>query len=278
MNRRMLFLVLACLIALSALPSAPGVQAAHGLPTALFDPNETGWFSVRNMTVAAHQNFFNSTAAQGYMMIDADRQEIGSQLRVSSVWQRNTDGRGWVSRSNLTSAQFADYWEQYLKDGYRLIDQDAYTSDGSLLYAGIWVQNKENLAWASLRNLTGAEFGTNFANYSRDGFMLVDTEAYNTSNGLRYSQIWVQNTGNIGWAALRDMTAAEYAEAFNNYRAEGYRVHDIESYLVGTTQRYAAIWIKNTNGRGWYAYRDLTAQAYGNLWPAARRGLSRHRF
>jgi CubicO group peptidase (beta-lactamase class C family) len=100
--------------------------------------------------------------------------------------------------------------------------------------------------------------------------MLVDTEAYSTPNGLRYSQIWVKNTGNIGWAALRDMTAAEYADAFTNYQAEGFRVHDIESYMVGSQQRYAAIWIQNTNGRGWYAYRDMTAQDYGNRWVQLR--------
>ena len=37
-------------------------------------------------------------------------------------------------------------------------------------------------------------------------------------------------------------------------------------------QRYAAIWVKNTNGRGWYAYRDMTAQEYGNRWLQLRDG------
>jgi CubicO group peptidase (beta-lactamase class C family) len=266
MNRRLLLFFLACLLAFGALPSAPQAQAAHGIPTALFDPTSTSWYSIRNMTPADHQNFFNSTAANGFMMIDAERHVINGQLRVSSVWQRNTDGRGWASRSNLTSAEFSAYWEQYRSEGYRLIDQEAYTVGGQLLYSGIWVENTENLGWASLRNLTGADFATNFATYSRDGFMLVDTEAYNTPSGLRYSQIWVENTQNIGWAALRDMTAEQYADAFATYRADGFRVHDIESYMVGSQQRYAAIWIKNTNGRGWYAYRDMTAQQYGNVW------------
>ena len=30
--------------------------------------------------------------------------------------------------------------------------------------------------------------------------------------------------------------------------------------------RYAGIWIKNGSGRGWYAYRDLTATGYRNRW------------
>ncbi|MBC8078052.1 MAG: hypothetical protein H7Y32_18385 [Chloroflexales bacterium] len=265
-TQRLLLLFMAALIAFAAAPPVPAARAAHGVPLALFDPNSTGWYSIRNMTVAAHQDFFNTKAAAGYMMIDAERLEISGQLRVSSVWQRNADGRAWASRSNLTSDEFHAYWVQYRNEGLRLIDQDAYPINGQLHYAGIWVQNVENLDWASYRNLTSDEFATYFDDFSKRGFILVDTEAYNTGDGLRYSQIWVKNTDGLGWIALRNMSSDEYAGYFSQYADEGYRVLDLESYQVGLSQRYAAIWIKNTNGRGWYAYRDMSAQDYGNRW------------
>lgn len=266
MIRRTVLLLLALLMALTAMPPVSPTHAAHGISLDLFDRTSIGWFSVRNMSVADHQDFFESTAAQGYMMIDAERHEINGQLRVSSVWQRNSDGRGWVSRSNLTSQEFGEVWDQYRREGFRLIDQDVYSVGGALRYAGIWIENKENLAWASLRNLTSEEFSAAFDDYRQRGLMLIDTEAYNTADGLRYSQIWVENKENLAWIALRNMTSTEYANAFDRYAAEGFRVHDIESYLTSGGQRYAAIWFKNTNGRGWYAYRDMTAKQYGDTW------------
>ncbi|NJM08503.1 beta-lactamase family protein [Candidatus Gracilibacteria bacterium] len=250
----------------SQLASARPAQAAAGISLAFFDPNSTGWFSVRNMTGADHQAFFDSTAAQGYIMIDAERHEIGDQLRHSSVWQRNTDGRGWASRSNLTSAEFSDYWDEYTKAGMRLIDQDTFEVDGELRYGGIWMENVENLGWFSYRNQTSAEFSEQFTAKSRDGFMLVDVEAYQIDGQQRYSQIWVENKNNLDWIERRDMTSQQYADYFDEYAARGMRVLDLESYRVGSQQRYAAIWVANTSGRGWYAYRDMTAQQYGNRW------------
>ena len=31
-------------------------------------------------------------------------------------------------------------------------------------------------------------------------------------------------------------------------------------------QNYAGIWVQNKNGRGWYEYRDMTSQEFGNKW------------
>jgi CubicO group peptidase (beta-lactamase class C family) len=266
MKRRQFLFVFVVLAMICAQFAAQPARAAGGAPLAFFDPNSTGWFSVRNMTGADHQAFFNSTAAQGYMMIDSERHEIDGQLRHSSVWQYNSDGRAWVSRSNLTSAQFSEYWQEYSDAGMRLIDQDAYPVNGEIRYAGIWMENVENLGWYSYRNQTSAEFSEQFAAKSRDGFMMVDVEAYQLDGQQRYSQIWVQNTTGLGWIERRNMTSQQYADYFDEYAAEGMRVFDLESYQIDGQQRYAAIWVENTNGRGWYAYRDMTAQQYSNRW------------
>ena len=251
----------------SLLPAAPA-RAAAGLGSALFDSASTGWLSVRNMTGAQHQEFFDAKVAEGtMMMIDAERIEIDGTLRVSSVWQTNSDKRDWASRSNLTSEQFSEYWAEYLRDGMRLIDQDAYQVDGQLRYAGIWIENKEGLEWASYRNQSSQEFAERFSEMKDGGFILVDVEAYGTAaGGLLYAQIWLKNSEGLGWVELRDMTAAQYADNFTQYADKGFRVLDIESYLIGGTQRYAAIWLENKSGRGWYAYRDMSAQQYSNRW------------
>lgn len=263
--------LLAVLLALAAAPQAPPAQAAAGAPLSLFDPASIGWLSVRNMAADDHQAFFDQKAGEGYMMIDAERIEIDGKLRVSSVWQANSDGRGWASRSNLTSDEFHSYWEQYRDAGYRLSDQDAYELDGAIHYAGIWVQNKEGLAWASYRNQSDAEFSATFDDLSKKGFMIVDVESYVAGGERLYSGIWLQNSDGLGWIERRNMTSDEYAGYFDDYAARGYRVIDLESYMLGNgAQRYAAIWVQNTSGRGWFAYRDMGAQGFSNRWNQLR--------
>lgn len=269
---RLLSLLAVLLIVLGAAPhAAPRAEAAAGAPLALFDKPSVGWFSVRNMTVADHQTFFDQKSAQGYMMIDAERIEIGGQLRVSSVWQTNSDGRAWASRSNLTDAQFDAFWQEYRDAGMRLADQDAYLVDGAVRYAGIWVQNTESLAWASYQGMPDAEFSATFKRLSESGMLMTDIESY-VAGGVRlYSSIWLQNSGNLEWVERRDMTGDEYAGYFAQYRDAGFRVIDLESYMLGNgAQRYAAIWYKNTSGRGWFAYRDMTARGFGNRWNQLR--------
>jgi CubicO group peptidase (beta-lactamase class C family) len=251
----------------SALIAAPlPAQAADVLPTAFFDPASTAWLSVRNMTGAAHQEFFNSSAAQNYIMVDSERIEIGDEVRHSSVWQYNSDNRAWVSRANLTSDQFSDYWKEYTDAGMRLIDQDAYPVNGELRYAGIWMENKENLAWYSYRNQSSQNFSEVFDRLSNAGYMIVDVEAYPNGDSLLYSSIWVKNSEGLGWVELRNMTPQQYADKFDQYAEQGMRVVDLESYTHNGQQYFAAIWLQNQGGRGWYAYRDMTAQQYSNRW------------
>jgi CubicO group peptidase (beta-lactamase class C family) len=268
---RLLALILALLVGLCSIQLAPPAHAAAGLPLAFFDQPSVGWRSVRNMTAAAHQTYFDQQAANSSIMIDAERIEISGQLRVSSVWQRNTDGRGWASRSNLTDAQFDSYQKQYSAAGMRLIDQDAYTLDGAIRYAGIWMENKEGLDWVSHQGRPSAEFSDEFSRLSQQGLMLVDVESYVLADTRLYSSIWVENTGGLDWALRRDLTSAEYATLFDQYSKAGFRVLDLESYQpLSGPQRYAAIWVKHTGGRGWYAYRDMNARDFGNRWNQLR--------
>lgn len=267
---RLLTLLTILMLALVGAPTASPTQAAAGVPLALFDKPSIGWLSVRNMSVAAHQSLFEERSGQGYMMIDGERMELDGQLRVSSVWQYNSDGRAWAARSNLSNAEFDAYWTEYKDKGMRLIDQDAYEVDGAIRYAGIWVQNSESLGWASFQGQVDADFSDTFARL-KGTMIIVDVESFVLDGVRRYSSIWVQNSAGLGWAERRNMTSDEYASLFDEYAKAGYRVLSIESYMLGNgAQRYAAIWVQNTSGRGWYAYRDMSARGFGNRWNQLR--------
>ena len=49
-------------------------------------------------------------------------------------------------------------------------------------------------------------------------------------------------------------------------RDAGYRPSDIELYRSGSTQRYAGIWVKNTEGLAWSSKRDLTSAQFSSYF------------
>ncbi|MEO7982793.1 MAG: serine hydrolase [Bacteroidota bacterium] len=121
---------------------------------------------------------------------------------------------------------------------------------------------QKGIGWASFRDLTGESFGEKFTQYNNNGYRMIDMDGYETASGVRYSMVWEKNTGNRGWAEYRDMTDDGYHTKWDQLKADGYRPVDIESYRIGGQQRFAGIWIKNTENFGWASKRGMTKAEY----------------
>ena len=233
--------------------------------TILKDEKNLGWVSKQDLTSSQFFSEFTKYKKKGYMMIDVDAYRVNGSLRYSMIWRKNTDGRAWAEHRNLTSSQYSEKWNDYKNRGYRPLDIAAYQGGSSTLFAGIWVKNKEKIAWASYRNLTGTRYGEIFADRRNAGYRLVDMEAYETSAGLRYSAIWYKNVDNIPWLQLRNMTRSTYQEQVNLKSDQGYTVVDYEAYPTSNGTRYAAIWEKKP-GYATQVRTNRSKTAYINLW------------
>ena len=270
--RRAITAAVAALLANALFAGVTG-ESAHAqptVPTAAFDPPTTAWSSYRDQTDGQFATTFDARKRAGDMVIDLDVDEIGGQYRVGAIFRPNPDGRGWESRRDLTADQFGALWQTNADRRYRLAGFESYRVGSQQRYAGHWVENREGLAWASIRDRTSDQFSAKFDEYERAGMMPIDVDGYATSNGVRYASVWVANPDGLAWRLRRDMTAEQYEQYFAEYRDEGFRVHTIESYRVGSSQRYAAIWIENADHRGWYGYRDMDATGFGNRWNQMR--------
>ena len=233
--------------------------------TEFHDPVSTGWYFRYGLTSNAYNNAWTTYKNRGYVPIDIETDRIGNATRYAGVWQKNEDGRGWVSYRNLSSDGFHEKWEEYKNKGYRPIDQDAEVVGGSVIYSLIMVENKEGVSWISNRNLTSAEFSAKFKQY-KDNDIPIDVDALEVNGVMRYSIIWMENKGNTGWVELRDMSPQTYGQRFQQYADQGYRVADLDCYSTGGQLRYAAIWEKNQPGRAWAARREMSATALANWW------------
>ena len=227
----------------------------------IFDPHEVGWAAVYNLTDDQFVNDFNAHQGEN-ILIDIEVDEGDGQQLLSGVWQKNMDGRLWTTHHNMTNSQFENKWTEYRNTGYRLIDQESYVWSGQRYYAGIWINNVEESEWHSGHHLTSTAFSDQVDQYKQD-YLPIDFEAYAVGDSIRYANIWVENKEEIQWTQRRDLTSTEFSKYLQRYK-NLYRVHDVESYLVGGEQRYAAIWVENRNDRGWEKVYDMDVQEYDN--------------
>jgi CubicO group peptidase (beta-lactamase class C family) len=256
----------AVLATLTPVGLARDVALAHpAIPSAVFDPAELSWASVRNMTSSKFAEYFDARESQRYMVVDLEVDVIDGEYRVGAIFNINTDGRGWQSLRDLTNAEFKAEWAKARDEGMRLVDQETYVVGGKRFYAGVWVENREGYEWLSYRNVTGATFGDRFKRNRDAGFMPVDIEVYQTGSGMRYGAIWVENAEGHEWRQWRNLTSQGFSDKFDAYE-DDFRMLDVESYPTGSGQRYAGIWIENVRDRRWIEARDLTSKGFANRW------------
>ncbi len=246
-------------LALGAALATAGLAAANGFE----DPTQIAWKFRYGLSDSGYSSAWSSYKSQGYIPIDIEM-DLGGKS-YSGVWQKNSDGRGWVSWRRLTSDEFHQKWDAYRKKGYRPIDQDAEVFGRRLLYSLIMVENKEGLKWISNRNLSSREFSEKFKAY-KGKYKPIDVDAVEFRGKMLYSIIWVENKSKQGWVELRDMSPATYGKKFQEYKRKGYRVADLDCYARNGQLTYAAIWEKNTPGRAWAAKREMSAVGLANNW------------
>ena len=174
-----------------------------------------GWENYYNVTSTQFATLFTTYFNMGYLPIDVDAYEIGGQLRYAAVWQENIEGLNWYEWQDLTSQEFADYFDQY-QANYRMIDVESYQSGGQQYYAGIWVENTNNRGWAEYREMTSKGFHETWAALRDAGYRLIDYELYPTGDGWRYAGVWRQNGDRLNWALKDNVDAAVEAYFASN--------------------------------------------------------------
>jgi CubicO group peptidase (beta-lactamase class C family) len=66
----------------------------------------------------------------------------------------------------------------------------------------------------------------------------------------------------VGWTSVQDLSSPQFTLAVDRWRAKGYLPIDIDIDVLGTDYRASAVLQRNTDGRDWWLYRDLTESQY----------------
>lgn len=224
-----------------------------------------GWSSLRDVSSDEYSKKFIEYKKNGYILTDVDAYLKDDSLKFSMVWRQNTDRRDSVSFHDMTTQIYNDKWTEFGKKGYRPTDIESYQMNGKQLYAGIWVENKEKYQWTSKRDMTRSEYDIYYRQKLKDGFRLVDFEAYPTREGLKFACIWINDGKKLSWMHMKGENRETYQAEVNKLSRQGFILTDFETYRSGNQVLFAAIW-EQRSGFATAVRSELTATQFANYW------------
>src|SRR5690606_24364236 len=104
-----------------------------------------------------------------------------------------------------------------------------------------------------------AKHGVSNANYQAEfdkiwtcGYYPVWVDGFDV-NGKTYFNAIFRPSKNVAWVARHNMDGKKYQTEFDKWVKAGYRLININSYLLSGKLRYAAVWKKDSSVK-WMAY------------------------
>jgi hypothetical protein len=166
---------------------------------------------------------------------------------------------GWWFYTGVTAAQVSSYLSA---NSARLVGIDLYAiSNGTPYFTVRMVANTGAYAvpgWWWYYGLTGAQVSSYI---SSNNARLIDVKPYDTGDGtIRFAVIMVSNTGTAArsWWWYYGASTTTISNALS---ANGARLTDLDSYLVGGTRYYTAVMVANTgaDAKTWWWYYGLSS-------------------
>lgn len=219
-----------CILALAALP-APAQAAPAAAP----------WVARHDLTSAKYQAAFDTYVKSGYRLTAVSGYVKPAGLRYAALW-RKVLGPAWAARHGLSSAAYQKAFDDFAKDGYRLVYVNGYEVDGVNRYAAIW-EKRGGPPLVARHGLTAAQYQAEFDARTKSGYRLLHVSGYSRGGSDRYAAIFEKSAGPAGIAHHR-LTSDGYQKKFDEYGKAGYRLKLVSGYRADGSDRYAAIWEK----------------------------------
>ena len=225
------------------------------------------WSSNRNIDAETLTRLMTTREVGGLMITDLDVSPSPTTgVRFSAIWRENLDGRRWRAHWNLTSEEYNQRWTQYGEEGFRPLDVEGYLVRGQLRFAGVWIEDVENLSWTSYRQMTSEGYTNRTREQAEAGRTPIDIEAYPTPEGLRFAAIYWADPSTRRDTVLSSNRASYQGEVDERLGA-GERMIDYETYIDdGGVQRYATIWEEAPLALATTIRTNLSSLDFGNLW------------
>jgi CubicO group peptidase (beta-lactamase class C family) len=209
-----------------------------------------GWISRVDMTEQQFNDLRDEyEGGHGYRLSDIEVY-IDDFLKpvFAAIWKENVEGLSWDARYGLTRPEFEEYYAQQIAAGRRLIDFEAYGTNGGVRYAAVWYDNDGAVQWLHDYELTRSEYDQRAAERDAE-YRITDFESYKTAEGHRYAAIWELRADNLKHRIASDLDENEFQAVWLRYRDQGYRHVQFEWADTDLGPRYSGLWVEHQSER-----------------------------
>ncbi|MFK0734334.1 MAG: hypothetical protein ACFKPT_01025 [Gloeotrichia echinulata GP01] len=86
----------------------------------------SAWVARHGLTSAQYQATFDQLVGQGYRLVHVSGYSVNGQDRYAAIWDKS-GSPAWVARHGLTSAQYQANFDNFVGQGYQLVDVSGYS-------------------------------------------------------------------------------------------------------------------------------------------------------
>ncbi|HEY7640223.1 MAG TPA: serine hydrolase [Steroidobacteraceae bacterium] len=151
----------------------------------------------------------------------------------------------------------------YNDDGYRPVRLTGYMDDGKVRYATKWAK-LGGAKYTSRFGMTGDQFDARF-NQLKGTYRVVDISAYNTPDGPRYADIWLENKEGSKWQVKRRTPQAQMNALKAQMQSDGFAPTRVEGYTLDGGIAFATVWTGVGRGCRWDLQFNLSGGDYQTL-------------
>ena len=91
------------------------------------------------------------------------------------------------------------------------------------------------------------------------GHRMIELATWGSGAGQRFGGVWIKDPAGTATLLSTNLTEAEYGAEFTQYRANGFRLVDLEiSRGAGGELRYATLWYRSCAGDNWREARGMS--------------------
>lgn len=173
-------------------------------------------------------------------------------VKYTATWRDQPGSKKQILRKGYSTTALAKEREELGRHNFRISDIEAYVEDGQLRWDAVFEYSTQgNMLW---RNLSTDAFGAKWREMAGKGFQLTKLEAYTTPNGqLNWAGIFEK--GAPAATLWRNFDTESFGDKWREMKQKGFRIVDVETYLVNGQRRWAGIWVRGT---GQAMFRNMT--------------------
>jgi hypothetical protein len=235
---------------------------------AVWDPNPNGQFLTWDNTFDTFSAKYNTQRDAGFRLHTQQAYTKGNTTRYDGIWNPGDYPQdviwGW------TVEHFSGRDTENRNNGYVLHHLESYLlPNGQVSINAIW-----NKVWAGfpttwVQGWAEEHLVGKLTEMKNAGWRVKHLNAWNLPNNgpVRYDVVWEQLTWRDELVRL-NMTGAQVAEEYGRQWNRGFKFRVLDTFRVGSDQRYAGVWNPNTNGQLvlWGHTREQISQTYDEMW------------